>query len=55
MGYAAVGALDKAFASLGRAFEARSAGLIYLHVYPGYKPLRQDPRYDELVQRIGLK
>ena len=55
MGYAAVGALDEAFASLERAFQARSAGLIYLHLDPGYEPLRSDPRYDALVQRIGLK
>jgi serine/threonine-protein kinase len=55
MGYAAVGELDKAFASLDRAFEARSAGLIYLHVDPGYEPLKHDPRYDLLVARIGLK
>jgi eukaryotic-like serine/threonine-protein kinase len=54
-GYAAVGQLDKAFASLERAFQARSAGLIYLHVDPGYAPLRQDPRYSDLVSRIGLK
>jgi serine/threonine-protein kinase len=54
-GYAAVGQLDKAFASLERAFQARSAGLIYLHVDPGYAPLRQDPRYADLVKRIGLR
>jgi tetratricopeptide (TPR) repeat protein len=55
MGYAAVGELDKAFASLERAFEARSAGLIYLHVDPGYQPLRADPRFTDLVGRIGLR
>ena len=55
MGYAAVGNFDKAFASLERAFQARSAGLIYLHVDPGYVPLRADPRFAELVGRIGLK
>jgi adenylate cyclase len=55
MGYAAVGELDKAFASLERAFQARSAGLIYLHVDPGYGPLKGDARYGDLVGRIGLK
>jgi len=55
MGYAAVGDLDKAFALLERAYQARSAGLIYLHLDPGYEPLRQDPRFTELVARIGLK
>jgi TolB-like protein/Flp pilus assembly protein TadD len=55
MGYAAVGDLDKAFAALERAYQARSAGLIYLHLDPGYEPLRADPRYAELVERIGLR
>ncbi|HSE68184.1 MAG TPA: protein kinase, partial [Gemmatimonadales bacterium] len=55
MGYAAVGDLDKAFAALERAYQARSAGLIYLHLDPGYAPLRSDPRYAELVRRIGLR
>jgi serine/threonine-protein kinase len=55
MGYAALGDRDKAFAALERAFQARSAGLIYLHLDPGYEPLRGDPRFAELVGRIGLR
>jgi len=55
MGYASLGQLDSAFASLERAFQTRSAGLIYLHVDPGYRPLRADPRFGTLVERIGLK
>jgi len=55
MGYAWLGDLDRAFAFLERAFQTRSAGLIFLHVDPGYKPLRGDPRFDQLVKRIGLK
>jgi serine/threonine-protein kinase len=55
MGYAAVGDLDHAFLSLERAYQARSAGLIYLHLDPAYAPLRDDPRYADLVRRIGLK
>jgi adenylate cyclase len=55
MGYAAMGDLDHAFACLERAFQARSAGLIYLHLDPGYAPLRGDTRYADLVRRIGLK
>ena len=47
--------LDRAFAALERAYQARSAGLIYLHLDPGYEPLRADPRYADLVRRIGLK
>ena len=55
MGYAAVGNMDRAFACLEKAFQARSAGLIYLHLDSGYEPLRGDPRYADLVTRIGLK
>jgi len=55
MGYAALGNLDRAFACLERAFQAKSAGLIYLHLDPGYAPLRADPRFADLVRRIGLK
>ncbi len=54
MGHAALGHLDQAFASLERAYEARSAGLIYLHLDPGYEPLRADPRYAELIRKIGV-
>jgi eukaryotic-like serine/threonine-protein kinase len=55
MGYGWLGDLDRAFGFLERAYQMRSAGLIFLHVDPGYKPLRGDPRFDQLVKRIGLK
>jgi tetratricopeptide (TPR) repeat protein len=55
MGHAAVGNLDRAFESLERAYAARSAGLIYLHLDPGYEALRGDPRYTALVARMGLR
>ena len=40
MGWAALGETDRAFVGLERAFQVRSAGLIYLHVDPGYEPLQ---------------
>jgi serine/threonine protein kinase/tetratricopeptide (TPR) repeat protein len=55
MGYAAVGDVDRAFECLERAFQDRSAGLIFFHVDPGFAPLRGDPRYGSLVERIGLR
>ncbi len=55
MGHAALGALDDAFACLALALAARSAGLIYLHLDPGYEPLRGDPRFASLVERVGVK
>ncbi|MBA3404680.1 MAG: protein kinase, partial [Gemmatimonadaceae bacterium] len=44
MGHAALGNLDSAFESLERAYQARSGGLIYIHLDPGYDPLRADAR-----------
>ena len=55
MGYAALGDRNRAFAGLERAFQARSAGLVYLHIDQGYEPLRGDPRFADLVRRIGLR
>jgi serine/threonine-protein kinase len=55
MGHAAIGDFDRAFTALERAYQARSSGLIYLHLDPGFLPLRSDPRYADLVRRIGLK
>lgn len=55
MGYAALDMRDCAFACLERAFQTRSAGLIYLHVDPGYASLQDDPRFPALVARIGLR
>ena len=54
-GYAALGAMDQAMMLLERAYQARAAGLIYLHLDPGYAPLRSDPRFADLVGRIGLR
>ena len=53
--YAALGDLDRALTALETAYRERSAGLIYLHVDPSYDSLRGDPRYQDLVRRIGLK
>ncbi len=50
-----LGDRDEAFRQLDRALEARSAGLIYLHLDPLYDPLRDDPRFGALVEKIGLE
>jgi hypothetical protein len=55
MGYGALGEHDHAFACLDQAYEAHSAGLIYLHLDPGYESIRSDPRFAKLVTRIGLR
>jgi eukaryotic-like serine/threonine-protein kinase len=54
MGYAALGEADQAMQWLERAHQTHSAGLIYLHLDPGFAPLRSDRRFTALVERIGL-
>jgi hypothetical protein len=53
--YGALGDLDEAFRLLERAYAERSAGLIYLHLDPLFDSLREDPRLNEMVQRIDLQ
>ena len=42
-------------ALLEEALEARSAGLVYLHIDPAYDSLHDDPRFADIVSRVGLK
>ncbi len=55
MGYAALGKNDQAFECLETALAARSGGLIYVHLDPGYQPLRDDPRFATFVEKVGVK
>ncbi len=52
--YAALGDLDRAFEWLERAYKERSLFLAYLRSAPMVDPLRDDPRFDELLRRIGI-
>jgi tetratricopeptide (TPR) repeat protein len=52
--YLGLGDNDQAFAWLERAYEEQSNILIYLKVYPFFDPLRGDPRFQDLVHRVGL-
>lgn len=54
MGYAALGEPDRAFAWLERAFEERAIGVLALKVEPEWDSLRSDPRFTDLLRRIGL-
>jgi eukaryotic-like serine/threonine-protein kinase len=53
--YAALGQRDEAFALLDRAVQDRSGNLPYIEWWPEFDPLRSDPRYAELLARIGLR
>jgi TolB-like protein/DNA-binding winged helix-turn-helix (wHTH) protein/Flp pilus assembly protein TadD len=53
--YARVGDREHAFVWLDKAFRAHSQALIYwLRTDPSFDPLRSDPKYQELVRRIGF-
>lgn len=45
---------DQTFAQLQRAFLERSNALTSLKVDPMYDPLRSDPRFKDLLRRVGL-
>lgn len=53
--YTTTGNIEQAFVYLERAFDARAQGMISLKVSPNYDLLRSDPRFETLVNRIGLK
>ena len=52
--HAGLGQKDEAFRWLEEAFRLRSRYLVWLKVAPEYQQLRLDPRYKELIARIGL-
>ena len=52
--YAGLDDKDDAFAWLDKAFDAHDKGLTYLKVDPCLDPLRSDPRFADLLQRVGL-
>jgi len=52
--YVGLGEKEKAFSLLGTALEDHNEYLIYLQVEPRFDPLRKDPRYAQLVGRMGL-
>jgi len=49
-----LGQKDQAFEWLGKAYQERSSWLAYLKADPRLEPLRSDPRYKELLLRVGL-
>ena len=52
--YVALGEREQAFAALERGFAARDVQLQYLAVDPAFDSLRDDPRFTDLVRRVGL-
>ena len=50
----ALGEKDEAFTWLEKAYEVRDPTLTYLKVGPKFTPLRSDPRFQDLLRRMGL-
>ncbi len=52
--YARLGDRDKAFTWLEKAYEEEEEGLTLLKVEPRFDNLRDDPRFQDLLRRVGL-
>src|SRR5437762_7668127 len=52
--YVALGNNEQAFQLLEKAYAEHSFHLVNLNVSPQFKSVRSDPRFQDLVQRIGL-
>lgn len=53
-GYVAVGDKDKAFTWIEKAYTQHSNMMHTLKVEPGFDSMRKDPRFQDLLQRVGL-
>ena len=53
--YAGLGEVDALFESLDQAYDERVGGLALLRAAPWTKDVEQDPRFAELMRRVGLE
>jgi tetratricopeptide (TPR) repeat protein len=51
---ARLGEADQAIEELENAFAERSAGMVQIRFLPPFKTLRGDPRFEELIRRVGI-
>jgi len=49
-----LGERDRAFTWLEKAFTQRSPFFVWLKVFPELDRIRSDPRFQDLVRRVGL-
>jgi hypothetical protein len=53
--YSRLGEKEKALEWLEKSFESHTRDLIYLKVEPQYDTLRSDPRFAQMLKRLGLQ
>jgi tetratricopeptide (TPR) repeat protein len=53
--YASLKDYDKVFYYLNRAVEKKIGGIVFVRVSPGWKFLRSDPRFKQIMEKIGFK
>jgi eukaryotic-like serine/threonine-protein kinase len=52
--YAGLGDKDEVFRLLEKGYQQRAAGILYLAVDPFWDGMRSDPRFTDLLRRMGL-
>jgi hypothetical protein len=52
--YAGLGERDQAFACLEKAYGQCEIRLVYWKLAPLFDPLRSDPRFQDLIRRVGF-
>jgi TolB-like protein/DNA-binding winged helix-turn-helix (wHTH) protein/Tfp pilus assembly protein PilF len=53
--YIGLGAREKAFEWMEKSYQQRTNGMVWLAVWPGFDTIRDDPRFEMYLRRIGLK
>ena len=53
--YLGIGEKDQAFTWFNRAIEKHDYGMLYLKIDPVFDAIRGDPRFDELMRKVGLQ
>jgi len=52
--HAILGEKEQALTWLQKAYEERAGGITFIKVNPTFDGLRSDPRFQELLRRVGL-
>ena len=52
--YYALQNVDETFNQLNHAVDERLGGIVFLNTSPNWKPLRKDPRFKAIVERVGV-